>query len=130
MAFVKFNSNPDRSSVGDCTIRAISKIMGDSWDDTYIGLALQGYELKDMPSSNHVWGAYLKEHGFKRFAIPNTCPDCYTIKEFTQDYSDGEYLLATGNHVVAVINGNYFDTWDSGDEVPVFYWVKEDKDGV
>lgn len=130
MAFVKFNPNPDRNSVGDCTVRAISKITGDSWDDTYIGLALQGYELKDMPSSNHVWGSYLRGRGFRRYVIPNTCPDCYTVKDFTQEYPEGAYLLATGNHVVTVINGNYFDTWDSGEEVPVFYWVKEEGNGV
>lgn len=130
MAFVKFNPNPEHNIVGDCTVRAISKITGETWDDTYVGLSLEGYMLKDMPSSNHVWGSYLRENGFRRYAIPNSCPECYTIREFTQEHPDGEYLLATGSHVVAVVNGNYFDTWDSGDEVPVFYWVKEEEDGT
>jgi hypothetical protein len=34
-------------------------------------------------------------------------------------------MLATGTHVVAVIDGNYYDTWDSGDEVPIALWKKE-----
>ena len=130
MAYVRYNANPSFNHVGDCTVRAISKITGDSWDDTYTGLALQGFMLKDMPSSNHVWGAYLKANGYKRSIIPNTCPDCYTVKDFTMEYPDGAYLLATGTHVVTVVNGNYFDTWDSGDEVPIYFWYKEEEDGV
>lgn len=130
MAFVKFNPNPARASVGDCTVRAISKITGKSWDDIYVDLSLQGFMLKDMPSSNHVWGSYLREHGFKRYGIPNTCPDCYTVKDFTRDYPEGDYLLATGTHVVTSIDGNYFDSWDSGSEPIIFYWKKEENDGI
>lgn len=81
--------------------------------------------LKDMPSSNEVWMSYLTKCGFERSIIPNTCPNCYTIKDFCKDNPQGVYLLATGTHVVAVINGSYFDTWDSGNEIPVFYFRKE-----
>ena len=128
MAFVKYNPNPDRNSVGDCTVRAIARLTGASWDDVYTSLALHGFMLKDMPSSNYVWGSYLRENGYQRYAIPNTCPDCYTVKAFSQEHPDGEYLLGTGTHAVTVVNGNYFDTWDSGDEVPIFYWIKEESD--
>ena len=27
--------------------------------------------------------------------------------------------------VVALIDGDWWDAWDSGDEVPVYYWQKE-----
>ena len=57
--------------------------------------------------------------------IPNTCPDCYTIADFCNDHPYGTYILATGTHVVAVIDGDYYDTWDSGNEIPIFYWQKE-----
>lgn len=42
MSYINFNPNPDRKLVGDCVIRAISKAMNQSWDDTYIGIMLQG----------------------------------------------------------------------------------------
>lgn len=82
--------------------------------------------MKDMPSSNEVWMSYLHKRGFNRYIIPSTCPDCYTVSKFCRDHPQGIYLLATGTHVVAVINGNYFDTWDSGSEVPIFYFKKEE----
>lgn len=124
MAFKYFNPNPQNNLVIDCTVRAISKVTGRTWDLTYIGLVVKGYEIKDMPNSNSVWSKYLKQLGFVREIIPNTCPDCYTVKAFCEDHPRGTFLLATGNHVVAIVNGDYYDTWDSGDEVPVYYWTK------
>lgn len=126
MAFKNYNPNPQNNLVIDCTVRAISKATGQSWDETYIGLAVQGYEAKDMPNSNFVWGQYVKKLGFRKAQLPNTCPDCYSVKQFCRDYPRGTFLLATGNHVVTVVDGDYYDTWDSGDEIPVYFWVKGD----
>lgn len=123
--FIFYNPNPQKKLVGDCVIRAISKITDEDWETVYIGVVLKGLEMHDMPSSNAVWGSYLYSRGFRRNIIPNTCPDCYSVKDFCEDHSAGLYLLATGTHVIAVKDGNYFDTWDSGDETPIFYWRKE-----
>lgn len=124
--FVYYNPNPANNHVGDCVVRAISKVTGQDWEKTYLEVALQGYMLKDMPSANYVWGAYLLENGFKRYIIPNTCPDCYTVRDFCKEYPQGVYLLATGTHVVAVQDGDYYDAWDSGNEIPIYYWHKEE----
>ena len=99
--------------------------MNEDWDKIYMDIAIQGYMLHDMPSANFVWGAYLYDNGYRRYIIPNTCPDCYTVIDFCKDYPQGKYLLATGSHVVAVQDGNYYDAWDSGYEVPIYYWQKE-----
>lgn len=99
--------------------------MDKDWEDTYLEIVMKGYTMHDMPSSNNVWGAYLHEHGFKRYVIPNTCPSCYTVEQFCEDNPNLTGILATGTHVIAVQDGNYFDTWDSGNEVPIYYWRKE-----
>ena len=123
--YIPFNPNPDKKLVGDCVIRAVSKVTNQDWKTVYINIALQGFMMRDMPTSNAVWGAYLYSQGFKRAVIPNTCPDCYTVKDFCKDNQKGIFLLATGTHVVAVENGNYYDSWDSGDEIPIYYWRRE-----
>jgi len=122
--YVFYNPNPRGVLVGDCVIRAISKIMNKSWEDTYLEIAIQGFMMKDIPSSNNVWGAYLRSEGFSKRVLPDTCPECYTIKEFCEDFRKGSYILATGTHVVAVIDGDYYDSWDSGNETPTYYWRK------
>ena len=125
MSYVYFNPNPSGKRVGDCVIRAISKLTGQDWRSTYLAVAMTGYELFDMPSSNNIWATYLRRLGYRRFVISDTCPDCYTVKDFCLDNSVGEYLLATGTHVVTVVDGDYFDAWDSGAEVPIYCWTKE-----
>jgi len=124
--FVFKNPNPEGSYVGDCVVRAISILTNKSWKSTYIGLCTQGLISFDMPSSNRVWHEYLKILGYKSHPIPNNCPGCYTVRDFCGEHFKGRYLLGTGTHAVAVIDGNYYDTWDSGDEAPIYYWTKED----
>lgn len=121
-----YNPNPNGAKVGDCVIRALSKALGKSWEDTYIELCMYGLKMADMPSANHVWGAYLRDKGYSRHILPDTCPDCYTVKEFCSEHSAGSYILSLSGHVVCVSDGDYYDSWDSGDEIPVYYW-KEDK---
>jgi len=74
-----------------------------------------------MPSANVVWISFLQDMGFRKHIIPNNCPSCYTIQDFCNDHPKGLYVVGTGTHVVAVLNGRYYDSWDSGDEIPVFY---------
>ena len=64
--------------------------------------------------------------GYNRYVIPNTCPDCYSVKQFCEEHPHGKYLLATGTHVVTCIDGDYYDTWNSGDEIPIYYFTKEE----
>jgi len=125
MPFVFFNSNPKNVRVGDCAVRAVSKAVGQDWTDAYIGLAAEGLALRDMPSANYVWGMYLKKYGFEEHMISSVCPNCVTVAEFANNHPKGRFVLATQNHVVCVIDGNYFDTWDSGNEVVLYFYSKE-----
>lgn len=117
-----YNPNPYLKRTEDCTIRAISKLFDLDWDSAYLDLMYKGLQLKDMPDSPYVWGAYLMTRGYERTYIPNTCPLCYTLRDFCNDNPKGKFAIATQNHVIAVVDGDYYDTWDSGDEVPVYYW--------
>lgn len=124
--FQQYNPNPKGKNVGDCTVRAIAKATGKDWGETYLRLAMQGYLMGDMPSANACWGAYLRKLGFVRKILPDTCPDCYTLRDFAQEYDRGTYIVALSGHVVCVEDGTIWDSWDSGGEVPLYFWVKED----
>ena len=123
--FIQFNPNPLNKHVGDCTVRAICKLLDKDWDTVFCDITAKAFMLKDMPSSNAVWGRYLRTCGWTRHIIPDSCPDCYTVREFCSDHPRGRYLLATGTHVVTVIDGDYYDDWDSGDKVPLYFYDKE-----
>lgn len=123
--WVEYNPNPTGRRVGDCSVRAVSKALDLDWEEAYIKIVAAGLKMGDMPSSNSVWGVVLRENGYMRQNIPNTCPDCYTVKDFCDDHPEGIFVLGTGSHVVTVEDGHYYDAWDSGDEVPIYYWEKQ-----
>ncbi len=118
-----FNPNPVTNTAGDCVIRAICAATGQPWRDVYNDLCSEGMKKGDWGSNNNVWGAYLKKIGFDRFIVPSICPDCYTIADFAADRPQGIYIVATGSHVVTVIDGDWYDTWDSGAKVPLYYFM-------
>lgn len=123
--YIPTNPNPNNRNTGDCVIRAISIAEDRDWDDVYLDLMVLGFFEKDMVETNSLWGGYLRDRGYTRHGIPDTCPDCYSIREFALDHPQGTYIVGTGSHVVAVIDGRYYDSWDSGHKVPLLYWEKE-----
>lgn len=127
MTMYKFlNNNPNNNKVGDCVIRAISTALCQPWEETYIELCLQGYLMCDLPSSNAVWNSYLKGKGYTREFIKNDCPECYTIADFVKEYPHGIYVIGTGTHAVAVIDGVILDNWDCSDEQPIYFYYKRE----
>lgn len=124
--WIEYNPNPVGRKVGDCSVRAVAKALNVSWETSYIMLVMNGYSMGDMPSSDSVWGATLRQRGFKRTAIPNTCPDCYSAADFCEDHPNGVYVLGFGGHVATVVDGDLYDSWDSSQEIPQFVWYKGD----
>lgn len=123
--YIYYNPNPHDKSSGDCVIRAICKFFNRSWNDVYLDVCIEGFALGEMPSTNRVWGSLLFKNGLIREVIPNTCPNCYTVSDFCEDHRKGRYILSTGSHVVTVVDGDYYDSWDSGREVPIYFWRRD-----
>ena len=122
--YVYFNSNPTGSTVGDCSVRAVAKALGISWEQAFEKLAVNAFRMGDVISSNNVIASVLRMNGFYRENLPDAYPDHYTVRKFAEDNPVGTYVLGTGSHVVAVVDGRYFDTWDSGDEIPKYVWMR------
>ena len=124
--WAEFLNNPTGRRVGDCAVRAISVALDVDWETAYALLASNGFQMGDIMNSNSVWGSVLRQRGFIRESIPNTCPDCYTAEQFVRDHPRGVYVLGFGNHVATVRDGYLYDSWDSSQEIPQYYWTKEE----
>lgn len=125
--WVKFLNNPAGRNVGDCSVRAISKALSCDWETAYALLVGSGFLMCDMPSSDSVWGAVLRKHGFIRESLPDACPDCYTAEDFCRDNPEGVFVLGFGGHVATVVNGDIYDSWDSSKEIPQFVWRRREE---
>lgn len=124
--WVYANPNPCRREEPDCVVRAIAIATGQSWDKVHYDLCELSREKCTMPGVNWLWGLYLEQNGFERFQLPESCPQCISVRRFAELYPDGVYVVGTGTHAVAVI-GDYFDAWDSGDEVPTYFYRRKPK---
>ena len=128
--YVFYQPNPQLKRTDDCVIRALTKALDVDWETASIYAIVQQIRDADIYTKNYVWGNLLIRNGFSKHHLPDKCPDCYTIKDFCNDNREGMYIVGTGDHVVTVINGEYYDSFDSGDMVPIIYYRKEPKNGV
>ena len=123
----EYNPNPVGRSVGDCVVRALSAALDIDWEQAFELLAEAAFNMGDMPSSNEVLSAVLRMAGFRKKALPNTCPDCYTFEDFAIDHPRGIFVLGTGTHVATIRNGILMDSWNSSERVPKFFWYKQER---
>ena len=70
--WIRCNPNPLGKQTSDCVVRAISIATEQSWKRTYRELCEFGEIEAEMPSSNHVWGLYLKSMGATQFLLPDS----------------------------------------------------------
>ena len=121
--YIEFANNPCGRRVGDCAVRAISKALDMTWEGAFITLALNGLQMCDMPSSDSVISATLRQRGFVRRPIPES--EGYTAEDFCREFMTGTYVLFFGGHVACVKDGDLYDAWDSSNEIPQYCWAKE-----
>lgn len=113
------NPNPCNLLVGDCVVRACAISQNKSWDDVHEELSELSRAYCNMPSANSVWGEYLERTmTYKEPRSP------LTIRQFCILHPYGTYTIGTGEHAVTVIDGNYYDIWDSGDELVRYYFER------
>lgn len=123
----EYNPNPAGRRVGDCAVRAIAAALNVDWERAFALLAVNAFQMSDMPSSDSVWGSVLRQHGFYRKAIPDACPMCYTAADFARDNTRGTFVLGFGGHVACVRDGILMDAWDSSNEIPQYVWYRQDE---
>lgn len=117
-----YNPNPQGLNVGDCTVRSICAVTGRDWYAIHKELCDLAREMADMPSADRCWWELLRRYGFARQRMIDHCPDCYTIADFARDNPRGVFVLGPKQHAVAVIDGDWLDSWDSGNTVPTYFF--------
>lgn len=125
MTYQFYNPNPVGRLVGDCSVRALTKALNIDWETAYAKLYVNGFMMGDMLSSDAVWGSILRQNGFYKEIVPDTCPECYTAEDFANDHPSGIYVLGFGGHVATIVDGTLYDSWDSRREIPQYYWYKK-----
>lgn len=112
------NEKDHKDKYGDCTIRALSKVFNISWLDAFdmVTPICREYQVSgifDVPIKERA--EMLSELGFTYTGISNKRGSKRpTVESFSKEHKTGTYIVNVANHVVAVVDGLFYDTWDSG----------------
>ena len=107
-----YNANPCGRKVNDCTVRAISKATGQSWDETYKDLSNFAQIQCIMPDEVE----YINEFLEKRFkCVYSANGKRITVDEFLEQYPRGRFLITMAGHITCAIDGCIYDTFNPAD---------------
>ena len=116
---------PNDHICGDCGIRAVSKALDITWDDSLTTLYLNALKIKEAPGSCDNITDTLKNFNFKWVCIkPQKGTKRPTVSEFVKSHNSGTYICRVSGHVVCAKDGKYHDIWDCGDKSLYGYWEK------
>ena len=133
--FHYYNANPHNKLSGDCVIRAICTVLGQSWEQTLKEMCDIGIKYGYVPSDDKVIARYMEDKGWYKRKQPRKLDNTkYTGKEFCEKLPEIlshcriDKVLANigGHHIVAIIDGKVNDIWDSTDGCIGNVWIKED----
>lgn len=120
------NDKDLKDNYGDCVIRALTKVTGLGWMEVFTDMLSICTQYQALHNNQVVYTEYLKSKGFKYTGISNKKGTKRpTVKSFAKEHKTGVYFVTVANHVVAVVDGQYFDTWDCGEKSMYGYWTRE-----
>lgn len=115
----EYNPNPKERNIGDCTLRSYCAAFGISWDKAFDIASRVAKENSSM--IQYVADKVLTEEfncivdeKYNKKTVKGK--DRITVNEFAMSHPYGIYILHVRQHQVTVIDGVYWDSWDSGDK--------------
>ena len=115
----EYNPNPKERNIGDCTLRSYCAAFGISWDKAFDIASKVAKENSSM--IQYVADKVLVEEfncvvdeKYNKKTVKSK--DRIKVNEFALSHPYGTYILHVPKHQVTVINGEYWDSWDSGDK--------------
>lgn len=129
--FVYYQPNKKdlKDQYGDCSIRALAKALDVTWVEAFdavMPLCREAQLLTWYFATPNAESGIMGKLGFERHGISNKKGlKRPTVDSFAKDHPEGTYICKAAHHVVAVVNGKYYDTWDSGDCSMYAYYEKK-----
>ena len=103
----------------------MTKVTNKSWLEVFDDLVPISRKLQCMPNSKIAYEKYLRNNNFEYRGISNKKGTRKpTVESFADTHRVGIYLVRVASHVVAIVDGIYYDTWDSGHKSIYGYWEK------
>lgn len=120
------NNKDDENVSSDCVIRALTKLLNLDWKTVFEELYCIAKSKQRMLNDGEVVEQYLTDNHFVKHIIHRKRNEKQLrLKEFAEQYNMGAYFCWARSHVVAVIDGIIYDSWDSSNICLYEYWKVE-----
>ena len=112
------NDKDLKDKYGDCQIRALSKALDKTWLEVFdlvtpLCREIQSYTIFGCELT--IVKDAMNRLGFGYTGISNKKGSKRpTVREFAKKHPTGRHVLVVANHVVACVDGKFYDTWDCG----------------
>jgi len=117
------NKKDIKDTTGDCVVRALTKATGKDWLQVFEELIPIARELQCMPNDKKCYTEYLKAQGCVYNGISNKAGTTRpTVASFARKHKHGTFVARVANHLVAIVDGHFYDTWDCGYKSLYGYW--------
>lgn len=125
------NENPKGQRAADCSVRAIARATGKTWDSVYDDLFNIGKAMRRMPNEKEVIAKYLENLGWVKHKQPKKGDNTkLTGREFVEARNIRlahvpVIMNIGGHHMTCFVDGKINDIWDcTGDKVGNF-WTRQ-----
>lgn len=128
-SMIRYNANTRGVRTGDCVKRALSVAYSMNYDDvaTELNRINKKYGYNRGYTREPVFTEFIKSRGDHFESVSGF----QTVEEFCEEHPTGVYLVLTNknidanetNHIIAIVDGDYYDSWDSGSSKVLKYAV-------
>lgn len=117
------NKKDLKDKYGDCVIRALTKALNMEWLQVFDEMQPISREMQVPFNCRPCYEKYMESKGLKYTGISNKKGTKRpTVETFAKEHKAGTYILRVSRHLVTVVDGIYYDTWDSGGKSLYGYW--------
>lgn len=117
----------DRSTKGDCAIRALANGAGITWLQAFDLLTTEARLTFNVPSDIICFRGALAHLGYNEVVTnAKKGKKRLTVEEFAKKHKHGRYILQLANHFTAVVDGKARDTWNPANKCVYRYWIVEE----
>jgi len=131
---IEYNANPQGKNEGDCTIRALSLAYDMNYNSVKSELNSLARRNESKFNTIDTINAFIDHHGFVKYINNESMSGAAIddVEDFARKNKHGVYVIYCTNkikqdtsdsfHLVAVINGKIYDTWDPSEYYVVGAW--------
>lgn len=138
--FHYFNANPKKRITTDCVVRALCVGLEQDYNQTVMELAEMQCETGYDDGDAKLYDKYLQSKGWRKVKQPKKDDGSkYTGKEFCEQLQSDPWMFTGiendynakiiahigGHHIVAIVCGKVWDTWNCTGKCIGNYWTKE-----